>query len=56
MPIKARRTNFFVFMTDRETPATYNISAWEIRPSAVFREATNGHRSDCSAPIRGGYR
>ena len=54
--IKAWRTKFFVFMTDREVPATNNISEREIRPSVVFRKVTNGFRSDWGAQIHAGYR
>jgi transposase len=54
--IKAWRTKFFVFLTDREVPATNNISEREIRPSVVFRKVTNGFRSDWGAQIHAGYR
>jgi hypothetical protein len=54
--IKAWRTKFFVFLTDREVPATSNISEREIRPSVVFRKVTNGFRSDWGAQIHAGYR
>jgi len=54
--IKAWRTKFFVFLTDREVPATNNISEREIRASVVFRKVTNGFRSDWGAQIHAGYR
>lgn len=54
--IKAWRTKFFVFMTDRDVPATNNVSEREIRPSVVFRKVTNGFRSDWGAQIHAGYR
>ena len=54
--IKAWRTKFFVFLTNREVPATNNISEREIRPSVVFRKVTNGFRSDWGAQIHAGYR
>ena len=54
--IKAWRTKFFVFMTDRRVPATNNISEREIRPSVVFRKVTNGFRSDWGAGVYAGYR
>jgi transposase len=55
--VKGWRTKFFVFMTDREVPATNNnISERELRPSVVFRKVTNGFRSDCGAQIHAGYR
>lgn len=54
--VKAWRTKFFVFITDRRVPATNNISEREIRPSVVFREVTNGFRSEWGAQIHAGYR
>ena len=54
--IKAWRTKFFVFLTDRDVPATNNISEREIRPSVVFRKVTGGFRSDWGAGIHAGYR
>jgi transposase len=54
--IKAWRTKFFVFLTDRDVPATNNISEREIRPSVVFRKVANGFRSDWGAQIHAGYR
>lgn len=54
--VKAWRTKFFVFMTDRRVPATNNISEREIRPSVVFRKVTNGFRSEWGAGVHAGYR
>lgn len=54
--IKAWRTKSFVFLTNRNVPATNNISEREIRPSVVFRKVTNGFRSDWGAQIHAGYR
>jgi transposase len=54
--VKAWRTKFFVFMTNRDVPATNNVSEREIRPSVVFRKVTNGFRSDWGAQIHAGYR
>lgn len=54
--IKAWRTKFFVFLTNRDVPATNNISEREIRPSVVFRKVTNGFRSDWGSQIHAGYR
>ena len=54
--IKAWRTKFFVFLTDRDVPPTNNVSEREIRPSVVFRKVTNGFRSDWGAQIHAGYR
>lgn len=55
--IKAWRTKVFVFMTNRDVPATNNISEREIRPSVVFRKVTGGFRSEWprSPVILGGY-
>jgi transposase len=54
--VKAWRTKFFVFLTNRDVPATNNISEREIRSSVVFRKVTNGFRSDWGAQIHAGYR
>lgn len=54
--IKAWRTKFFAFLTNRDVPATNNISEREIRPSVVFRKVTNGFRSDWGSQIHAGYR
>lgn len=54
--IKAWRTKFFVFLTNRDVPATNNVSEREIRPSVVFRKVTGGFRSDWGAGIHAGYR
>jgi transposase len=56
MQIKAGRTKFLVFMTNRDLPATDNISERETRRSVVFRKVTYGFRSDWGAQIRAGYR
>lgn len=54
--IKAWRSKFFVFLTDRRVPPTNNVSEREIRPSVVFRKVTNGFRSEWGAQIHAGYR
>lgn len=54
--IKAWRAKFFVFLSNREVPATNNISEREIRPSVVFRKVTGGFRSNWGAQIHAGYR
>jgi hypothetical protein len=56
MQIKAWRGKFFVFLANRDVPATNNISEREIRPSIVFRKVMNGFRSDWGAQIHAGYR
>jgi len=54
--IKAWRSKFFVFLTDRRVPPTNNGSEQEIRPSVVFRKVTNGFRSTWGPQIHAGYR
>jgi transposase len=54
--IKAWRSKFFVFLTDRRVPPTNNGSEQEIRPSVVFRKVTNGFRSTWGPAIHAGYR
>jgi transposase len=54
--VKAWRTKFFVFLEDREVPATNNACEREIRSSVVFRKVTGGFRSDWGAQIHAGYR
>jgi transposase len=54
--VKAWRTKFFVFLEDREVPATNNACEREIRPSVVFRKVTGGFRSEWGAHIHAGYR
>lgn len=54
--VKAWRGKFFIFLTNRDVPATKNISEREIRPSVVFRKVTNGFRSDWGAQIHAEYR
>jgi transposase len=54
--VKAWRTKFFVFLEDRDVPATNNACEREIRPSVVFRKVTGGFRSEWGARIHAGYR
>jgi transposase len=54
--VKAWRTKFFVFLEDRDVPATNNACEREIRPSVVFRKVTGGFRSEWGAQIHAGYR
>ena len=54
--VKAWRTKFFVFLEDRDVPATNNACEREIRPSVVFRKVTGGFRSEWGAHIHAGYR
>src|SRR5512134_215066 len=54
--VKAWRTKFFVFLEDRDVPATNNACEREIRPSVIFRKVTGGFRSSRGAQIHAGYR
>jgi len=40
------RAHLFVFVTDRDVPATNNISERNLRPSVIFRKVTNGFRAE----------
>ena len=44
--IKRTRRQLFVFVTNREMPATNNGSERALRPCAVFRKITNGFRTE----------
>jgi transposase len=54
--VKAWRTKFFVFLEDRDVPATNNACERELRPSVVFRKVTGGFRSSWGARVHAGYR
>jgi hypothetical protein len=43
------RSSLFVFVTDRDVPATNNVSERTLRPSVVFRKVTNGFRAEWGA-------
>jgi transposase len=47
--IKRYRQNLFVFVTNRELPATNNGSERALRPCAVYRKVTNRFRSEWGA-------
>ena len=47
--IKRTRRYLFVFVTNRELPATNNGSERALRPCAVFRKITNGFRTEWGA-------
>ncbi len=49
--IKKIRRHMFVFVTNREIPATNNGSERALRPCAVFRKITNGFRTDWGAKL-----
>ena len=43
------RDKLFVFVTQRDVPATNNVSERMLRPSVIFRKVTNGFRSEWGA-------
>ena len=49
--IKKIRRHMFVFVTNRDIPATNNGSERALRPCAVFRKITNGFRTDWGAKL-----
>ena len=50
------REHLFVFITDRDVPATNNICERALRPSVIFRKVTNGFRSEWSAQTYAAFR
>jgi transposase len=49
--VKKIRRFLFVFVTNRDIPATNNGSERALRPCAVFRKITNGFRTDWGAKL-----
>ena len=49
--IAASRAKLFVFVTQRDVPATNNVSERALRPSVIFRKVTNGFRSAWGAEV-----
>jgi transposase len=49
--IKKTRRYMFVFVTNRDLPATNNGSERALRPCAVFRKITNGFRTEWGAGL-----
>jgi transposase len=49
--IKRTRRYLFVFVTNRDLPATNNGSERALRPCAVFRKITNGFRTEWGAGL-----
>ena len=45
------RADLLVFVTNRKAPTTNNASERAPRPGVVFREATNGFRSQWGGPL-----
>ena len=50
------RGRLFVFVTNRDVPATSNISERALRPSVIFRKVTNGFRSEWGADTYAAFR
>jgi transposase len=50
------REHLFVFVTDRDVPATNNICERALRPSVIFRKVTNGFRSEWGAHTYAAFR
>ncbi len=50
------RGHLFVFITDRDVPATNNVSERALRPSVIFRKVTNGFRSEWGAQTYAAFR
>jgi len=50
------REHLFVFVTDRDVPATNNVSERALRPSVIFRKVTNGCRSEWGANTYAAFR
>ena len=48
--------HLFEFTTNRNVPATNNISERYLRPSVIFRKVTNGFRSEWSAATHAAFR
>jgi transposase len=49
--IKRTRQYLFVFVTNRDVPATNNGSERALRPCAVFRKITNGFLTEWGAKL-----
>ncbi|RYD27521.1 MAG: IS66 family transposase [Lysobacteraceae bacterium] len=50
------RGHLFVFITERDVPATNNVSERALRPSVIFRKVTNGFRSEWGAQTYAAFR
>lgn len=49
--VKKIRRHLFIFVTNRDIPATNNGSERALRPCAVFRKITNGFRTEWGAKL-----
>ena len=54
--IARHRAHLFVFVTDRDVPATNNVSERNLRPSVIFRKVTNGFRCEWGAETYAAFR
>ena len=54
--IAANRAHLFVFITNRDVPATNNVSERHLRPSVIFRKVTNGFRCEWGAETYAAFR
>ena len=54
--IARHRAHLFEFTTNRNVPATNNISERHLRRSVIFRKVTNGFRSELSAATHAAFR
>ena len=50
------REHLFVFITDRDVPATNNACERALRPSVIFRKVTNGFRPEWGAQTYAAFR
>lgn len=50
------RDHLFVFVTNRDVPATNNVSERHLRPSVIFRKVTNGFRCEWGAEAYAAFR
>lgn len=50
------RQHLFVFVTNRDVPATNNISERHLRPSVIFRKVTNGFRAEWGSEAYAAFR
>ncbi len=50
------REHLFMFVTDRDVPATNNACERALRPSVIFRKVTNGFRSEWGAQTYAAFR
>jgi transposase len=54
--IAANRAHLFMFVVNRDVPATNNVSERHLRPSVIFRKVTNGFRCEWGAETYAAFR